>query len=123
MSHIPKVNFGKFVLRKSRALLLLILFLQLPQALSANSFFVNTPFYKIGVRLSLQDDREQKRKVAKQAVSEGDNLTIQRSEESLKQALLKYEAALSLWKEIDDKQGQSETLNKIAVSWIILLIP
>jgi CHAT domain-containing protein len=89
-------------------LVLLVLILQASQGVFAKHAHKNqVGFYS-------QDERERKREQAKKIIQEGDQLFSQRTEEFLRQALAKYESALVVFREIDDKQNQADALKKIS---------
>jgi CHAT domain-containing protein/Tfp pilus assembly protein PilF len=67
----------------------------------------------IELREATQKDRTAV--IAQKLFEEGGELSNQRTAESRKNAIKKYEAALPLWKEADHARGKAATLNDIAI--------
>jgi len=62
-----------------------------------------------------QASGEQKRAAARQVAKEGSTLQKQRTAESLRKAIEKYQEALRLWREVGDRKQVAVTLNDIGV--------
>jgi tetratricopeptide (TPR) repeat protein len=69
-----------------------------------------------GLQIAQQPETTQQnatRAAAKRVYQEGEQLYKQGTAESLRQAIAKYQEALKLWQQLDDKRWEAETLNNI----------
>jgi CHAT domain-containing protein/tetratricopeptide (TPR) repeat protein len=74
--------------------------------------------YEIRVEeLRAATDKDRLAVAAEKLLEEGDQLRDQRTAESRRKAILKYEEALPLWRDAGEKTGEAQTFNEMGVAY------
>ncbi|MBC7910775.1 MAG: CHAT domain-containing protein [Pyrinomonadaceae bacterium] len=84
------------------------------------SFFLLTLVFLTTVTLHAQSDTDSKRDLAEKLRQEASQLYTQQTETALREALSKYEAALSIYRTLDDRFKAAATLNDIGLIHVAL---
>jgi CHAT domain-containing protein/tetratricopeptide (TPR) repeat protein len=91
-----------------------------PRSTNQSARVIPTRFVAETFRIGVQDRQEENRGSAEKLLGEGDKLRSQGSAESLRQALAKYEAALSLWRANSDPGGEAKALDALGLVYSLL---